>query len=186
MNAKDEFRSNWTKFMAKLKGRLLGMSKNGELTFQAVSEIFDSEREFWLSHYEEGGRWIERFSEQDTTRGDIIRKILANDLHFSKSVKPKSNIAMLRILRIAIGVVVGLLLIRLSPDSWIMKSETLQNLRGWVPYLSAGCGGVIFYFLGLSFDASLVDKGMRKLTNGYLHQLDKFKLSVEAVLSDGE
>ena len=184
MNAKDEFLSNWTKFIAKLKGRLLGMSKNGELTFKAVSEIFDSEREFWLSHYEEGGRWIERFSEQDATKGEIIRNILVNDLQFSGNITPKSNVGVFRIFRIAIGVVVGVLLIRLSPDSWILKSEELLKFRDLIPYFSAGISGVVFYLLGQTFDASLFDKCRYKLIDSYLNQLEKYRLSVETLLDE--
>lgn len=182
MSAKEEFLSNWTKFIAKLKGRLLGMSKNDELAFQVISEILDNEREFWLSHYEEGGRWIERFSEQDAAMGDVIRNIMANDLQFNGSITPKSNIGMHRILRIAIGAVVGFLLIRLSPDSWVLKSKELLKFRDLIPYCSAGICGIVFYLLGQSFDVSLLDKCRYKLIDSYLNQLEKYRLSVESLL----
>ena len=183
MNARDEFSSCWEKFAIKLKGCMLGMLTQRELTFGALTEMLDREREFWMSRYEEGGRWIEHLLEQDPARGEIVRNILTTDLHFSGSISAGVNLGMFRTLRVGIGMVVGFLLVSLSPDSWMMQSETLQNIRGLIPYLSAGCCGVAFYFLGLSFDASLVTKGQRDLIDSYLHQLDKFKLSVESVLS---
>lgn len=184
MNAKDEFLSNWRKFIAKLKGRMLGMSRDNELPLQAISEILDREREFWLSRYEEGGRWIERFSEQDAARCDTIRNILAVDLQFSGNIKPKSNVGVFRIFRIAIGAVVGFLLIRLSPDSWVLKSEALLKCRDFIPYVSAGISGVVFYFLGQTIDASLLDKCRYKLIDSYLSQLEKYRLSIETLLDE--
>lgn len=186
MNAKDEFLSNWEKFTAKLKGRILAMSTQKELTFQVLSETIDYERDFWTSRYEEGGRWIERFSKQNPEKGDIVRSILTHDLHFSGRVNPTSNIGMIRILRILIGIVVGFLLIKLSPDSWIMKSEAFQNFQRLMPYVSAGCGGIVFYFMGLQFDTSLSTKCRRELIEAYMRQLDKFKLSVEMVFSSSD
>ena len=184
MNAKEEFRQNWEAFTDNLKGAMLVMLSQADLSFDRIASALEARREFWNSRQLEGGRWLERYSSLVTEKADLVRKILTEDLKFSQEQERAGAGIALKVLRILVGFILGYVIAKTSPDSWLMRTDMLAEVRGAVPFGAATACAVAFYVLGLPFDRSLSEKRRRGMVESYLRQLDKYKKSVESILDE--
>ena len=162
MNAKEEFRQNWEAFTDNLKGGMLVMLSQADLSFDRIATALEARREFWSSRQLEGGRWLERYSSLSPEKADIVRKVLSEDLKFTQEPERAGAAIALKVLRILVGFILGYVIAKNSPDSWLMRTEMLADVRGAIPFGAATACSIAFYVLGLPFDRSLSEKRQRR------------------------
>ena len=182
MNAKEEFQDNWKKFSTQLKGRML--SFNGK-TFSSsgyFNELLESEREFWSSNLQEGGRWLKDYSEKNPENGKTISGILCKDMCFMDVDSSNANIIMSKVCRVVLGLAIGFSIVSFGDSAWIQKLKESFFMESLLPYFFALLCGIVFYFIGMSVDSALQAQNSHKLIEAYMKQLEKFKLSVESIL----
>ena len=184
MNAKEEFRQNWEAFTDNLKGGMLVMLSQADLSFDRIATALEARRELWSSRQLEGGRWLERYSSLSPEKADIVRKVLSEDLKFTQEPERAGAAIALKVLRILVGFILGYVIAKNSPDSWLMRTEMLADVRGAIPFGAATACSIAFYVLGLPFDRSLSEKRRRGRVESYLRQLDKYKTSIESILDE--
>ena len=90
----EAFKQQWTKFVTKVKGKLIKETKKQALDFELAQQILRDAKDSWASSYEANGRWLSEYNETDYKKGKRIHDILMYDMTFEEQ-KQKKNFLLL-------------------------------------------------------------------------------------------
>lgn len=78
----ERFEKCWGKFITKLKGRMIKQSEQQQLTYPLLKLTLSDAASCWGSEYEENGRWLMQYSEEEPEKGRLIHRILLENMEF--------------------------------------------------------------------------------------------------------
>ena len=87
----EAFKQHWSKFVTKVKGKLIKESKKQPLDCELAQQVLTDAKEGWGSSYEANGRWLSEYNEQDYKKGKRIHDILLHKMTFEE-IEGKNNI----------------------------------------------------------------------------------------------
>lgn len=168
----ENFERLWDKFFVGLKGRIMKKAKNQELTYPLMKLILSDAKSDWETEYEECGRWLIGYMQENPAKGRIVREILTDNMSFKEVHKKPDSLGVAGVLAPLAGAALGF-----GVSSLFGAGIVVKIVSAVVP-------------AGLSFGAvkaiepKMKEKSLSDLIDGYLSQLEKYKNSVLSVLSD--
>ena len=167
-----DFENNWKKFIIKLKGELMEQSKSRPLTFDTADIALTNAATAWTLSYDECGRWLMTYCQNNPEKGALVTEILTKDIHFSKIDPPKGFPEIAKIAIPAAGAAAGFCI------SHFLGASVVVQL------ISTAAPAVLLYPAALSFAQTSESGAQKTLLESYLSQLDKYKTSVLSVIAD--
>lgn len=168
---KENFERLWDKFYVALKGRIMKKAKNQELTYPLMKLILTDAKSDWETEYEECGRWLRKYMEENPAKGRIVCDILT-DMTFREVEKKPDSLGMAGLVAPLAGAALGF-----GISSLFGAGIVIKIVSAVVP------AGLIFGTTKV-IEPKMKDRSMQGLVEGYLSQLEKYKNSVLSVLSD--
>ena len=168
----DNFERLWDVFYVRLKGKIMTKAKNQELTYPLMKLILSDAKSDWTTEYDECGRWLKDYMQENPAKGRIVWEILTDNMSFKEVAKKSDSLGIAGTLAPLAGAALGF---------------------GISPLLGAGIVIKIVSAIvpaGLAFGAvktlepKMKDKSLSDCIDGYLSQLEKYKNSVLSILSD--
>lgn len=168
----EQFEKCWNIFLTRLEGRMMTQSKKQTLTYPFLNLMLSDACLCWGSEYEEGGRWLKKYSEAEPEKGKLIRQILMEEMRFSEiSVKKDTADSWSYAIPIA-GAAAGLGISHVLKAGMAAQAAS-TILPVVILYPSVKAAG--------ENRSARMKKGMMK---EYLSQLDKYRLRVASLLED--
>lgn len=171
MTQKDNFERLWKDFISRLKGQILSQSKQKTLTYSYIKLLLENEVYSWDSDYEECGRWLKTYINENPRSGEMIRDILLNDMTFTE-ITPAKKSDILNYVVPAIGAIAGL------------GISSILNAGIIVKIVSTVVPGAVLYPATKSVSSYINDYNNQKLIDDYIGQLDKYRLSIISVIDE--
>lgn len=169
MTHTENFERLWDNFIVKLKGKLLNVSMQKELTFSYVKLILDNEIYAWDSDYDEEGRWLKQYMNENPREGQLIKEILLDDMSFTEIEPPKKADSLTYIVPV-VGAAAGLGLSSIFNANLIVKAiSTVAPAAILFPTTKT----VLNYFSSYN---------SQTLIDNYIGQLDKYKNSIISII----
>lgn len=168
----DDFKKNWDKFIARLQGQMITQARNGVFTQASFNLILAECSDFWDSRHSEGGRWLEKFEEKYPQKAEMVRNILLNDMKFEGKLADDSKQEYLKYI---------------IPVGSAAAGFAISNIVGANTIVQAVCTvapAVVAYPVTNNVLHAVDDNRKKEMIRNYLSQLDKYRLSMESILTD--
>lgn len=158
----EAFTQQWSKFVTKVKGKLLKETKKQPLDIDIATEVLTDAKACWGSSYEASGRWLNDYSDKDYKKGKKIHDILLYEMCFEE-IKPKKNLLLLLLYLITLACAgAGFLIAMFITPDW-----TIRIISGVIP-------AVLSVFTIRMIITNILIKRKKKLLADYIAQLDDF------------
>ena len=110
MKSKDKvsFEKRWNSFLITLKGKMLKESAKQQITCPLLNLLLYDARLSWESDYDENGRWLKKYKEENPEKGELIQKILLKDMVFTEVKAIKGNSEIINFVIPVVGAFAGL------------------------------------------------------------------------------
>lgn len=168
---KEKFESLWTDFITLVKGKLIDIANKQTLSTPLANLVLIDAAACWTSPYDISGRWLNKLREENPQQGELIYKILTQDMRLSDinsaPVLPRYCNYLIPILGAGIGYVVS---------SSLAASKVVQCISTLLP-------AALLYPAVNQFRDIQKSKNLQLTINAYIAQLDKYYHSIESVLS---
>lgn len=171
-NEIDLFEKNWEQFMTRLRGKILHYAQRQKLTYSLMKLILKDASNGWDSDLEENGRWLMQYCRQNPQEGELVRKILLEDMRFTEMPKEKGDWEILTHAVPVAGAAAGFGLSAMFDARPVMKA------------VCTVAPALLLYPMAKGFEGSVKDRNTQEYIDKYLLQLDKYKKSVIRVLQD--
>lgn len=169
MTQTENFERLWENFISKIKGKLINASMQKKLTFSYVKLILDNEIYAWDSDYDEEGRWLRQYTDENPRCGQLIKEILFNDMSFTEIEPPKKADGLKYAVPI-VGAAAGLGIASIFNANLIVKAiSTVAPAAILFPTTKT----VLSYFS---------DSNSQAMIDSYISQLDKYKNSIISII----
>ena len=169
---KELFEKYWADFQNKLKGKLLRQFEKQECNFK-LAELILSESSLGLySEYDACGRWLKKYSAESPDKGELIRQILLEDMHFTEITSHRGYNEALNYVIPVVGAAAGFGIASVAAADAVVKA------------VSTIAPAAVLYFSTKAVGDSMKDASKRNMIDEYISQLEKYKLSVLNILSD--
>lgn len=168
----ETFEKYWKQFLTRVKGKMMHYAQKQELTYSLLQLILKDASYSWNSNVEGNGRWLIQYSMQNPQGGELIRRILLDDMSFTEISKEKENWEML---------------VHAAPVAGAAAGYGVSSVLGAGPIVKAVftiAPALLLYPTARGFGESVRDKSTEEYIEKYLFQLDKYKKSVISVLQD--
>lgn len=170
---RERFEANWQKFTTQLRGQMMIEAKKQKLTYPMLKLMLASHVGYWDSRQKEGGRWLDAYEAANPEKGALVREILVKDMCFSEEEDSRSQTDIWKYAVPVGGAAAGFAI-----------SHALGAAAG-VQAVATVAPAVIGYPLAGSLSGSARERGKKELLDRYMAQLQKYKKSVESILSSG-
>ena len=167
----EAFKQQWTKFLTKVKGKLIKETKKQPLDFALAQQTLRDAKESWTSSYEANGRWLSEYSESDYKKGKRIHDILMYDMTFEEQ-KQKKNILLLLLYLIPL-VCAG--------AGFLIAMFFTSNLS--IRISSAAIPAVLTVFTVRMIVANIKANRKKKLLANYLEQLEDYSQQIIDIIN---
>lgn len=171
MSYRQDFELVWDKFVVNLKGRMNESLKRDELNLSRANLLLKDSALCWFDQYNVVGKWPVKYSKNYPDKGALILSILQDDMVFKVEVKDTSPDNMKLILALAGAVAGGVISLLLFP------SLIVRIIGIIVP-------GIVFYLGYDAYQKASRDKICKKIIDGYVEQLSKYKTSIVNVIEN--
>ncbi len=168
----EEFEKYWKKFITQLQGQIMTQAQQGILIHSALNLTLADCVGFWDSKYSEGGRWLDKYEAQYPKKADMIRDILLKDMRFTDEGEYTSKYNALRYLIPAGSAAAGFAISGFS-EAGMLARAACTILPAAVAY------PITTNILNMK-----ADDEKKELIQAYMKQLDKYKLSIERILTE--
>lgn len=168
----ERFQKYWARFTTQLKGMLITQAKNETLSCSVLNLLLADSIEFWDSHHAEGGRWLEQLENENPQKGSLVREVLVNDMKFEDASETVSGNDLIKYV-----LPVGSALAGFAISHFAGASRAVQALCTVAP-------AAIAYPVANNMFQTARDQKKKAIIQGYMDQLDKYRLAVESILQD--
>lgn len=168
----ERFKTLWDHFITRLHGQMLHATVKQHLTGPMMQLMLADGVDFWDSRQQEGGRWLDQYETANPQKGARIRSILVKDMSFSIEEDAKSRAGILKLALPLGSAAAGLLVSHLSGASAAIR------------IISTVAPTVVSYPIAVSLIDAQNSSTSKSLIQNYLNQLEKYRQSVESVLSE--
>lgn len=167
------FEKNWEQFMTRLRGKIMHYAQRQKLTSSLMKLILKDASNSWDSDKEENGRWLMHYCRQNPQGGELVRRILLEDMDFTEVPERKGN---------------GEILTHVVPVAGAAAGFGISSAMGATTVAKAVftiAPALLLYPAAKGFSGSVRDRNAEEYIDRYLLQLDKYKKSVVSVLREG-
>lgn len=164
------FEKQWEQFMTRIQGRIMHYAQTQELSYSLMKLILKDVSNSWDSDLDGNGRWLKQYCRQNPQKGELIRRILLEDMGFTEVSKDKDNWGML---------------VHAVPVAGAAAGFGLSSVLGAGPVIktvSTIAPALLLYPAARGFGGSVKDRRTEEYIDKYLLQLDKYKKSVTSIL----
>lgn len=169
---RDRFEKLWDKFFARLKGKILAQADKQELTYPLMKLILADAKSDWMSEYDEGGRWLRDYMNENPAKGRLVYDILTDNISFSEVQKKSDSTGVVGLVAPLAGAALG------------FGVSSIFNAGVVVKIISAVVPAGLLFGTTKAMEPKLRHKRKQEQIDAYLSQLDKYKFSVISILSD--
>lgn len=166
----DSFENVWDGFIVKFKGKLLKQSNNGNLNYSEVNLVFKDMVLSWSIKTDIEGKWLMDYAVLNPKKGELIKKILAEDMTIKEIAKTKIP-EFLKYVVPFFGAAAGLGISSVCDASIAVKA------------ISTIAPAVVLYPSANTVLNALKIRNNEKLIEEYISQLDKYKQSIISIIS---
>ena len=166
----EQFENLWEIFISKFKGSLTVDFKNQKISYPLLKIALNDAKSSWESRYDEAGVWMANLMEEHPEKGNLVRKILTEDMKFTEFPEKKPLPPYIGSAAGLAGGAAGYFIAQIFTNNWILK-----GVASAVPF--AMIVGAVKVMEKKSASAC-----EQKMINDYIAQLDKYKNSVCSVL----
>lgn len=170
-NELETFNGLWESFATALKGALLDLSKKDELDLDHAQIALAEQIMSWQNDYTTEGRWIKKLISEDEAWGNLVKKILTNDMKFDELPKVQNK----RIGTILGAIGGGALGYGVTAAADINSAAIIAST-----VVATAIGGVV----GNGIDNKNKNQAIEKTINGYMEQLDTYYHAVVNALNN--
>ena len=174
MSNVSDFEKYWNKFTTKLKGALMGQMRNQPLTHSAASIVLSDIAMAWSLSYDDCGRWLLEYTQENPEKGAIITQILTQDMGFTEIPESKNFPEIAKIAAPAAGAVLGF-----GISHFLNASILIQAISTIAP-------AALIYPVTKNLGESVKTAKQEILLNDYMEQLEKYRKSVLSVINEYE
>lgn len=165
-----DFEKKWNKFITKLKGSLIELSEQQQISYANTSIIFDEVASCWSLSYDECGRWLADLAKTDARKGELVKTILTKDLKLEEIPTSKPFPLAARIGVPVIGAAVG------------FGFSHFLGAPIWGQIVSTAVPAVLLFPVMNVVAGTKERDDQNKQISSYIEQLDKYKKSIISVL----
>lgn len=165
---RDQFDTQWERFMTTLKGKIISHSANHPVTCPHLNILLREARLCWESDYETTGRWLKKVKTQYPEQGQMIHQILLRDMIFQEIPNKAGSSERWNLLIPAAGAVTGLTV------SSLMHANALVRVLATV-----APAGLLYASMKVTNPKSVQKQ---RLAEEYFAQLETYRLSVCSIL----
>ncbi len=166
-----QFQRNWEHFITILQSDLKQSSQDQKVNYNMAKIALSIHSEYWDTKEKDGGRWIYELEKENPEEANLIRNILLKDMRFSEEVSSDSLNASLKFIVPIGSAVTGFAL---------SKAFGANNV---VRIISTIVPAAVAYPITNNMIDVHGENQKEETIQSYLSQLDKYKLSIESVLS---
>lgn len=166
----NSFENVWNSFIVKFKGKLLSQSNNGNLNYSEVNLVFKDMVLSWSIKTDMEGKWLADYAFSNPEKGELIKKILAEDMTIKKIDKPKTP-EFLKYIVPFVGAAAGLCISSVCDAGIAVKA------------ISTIAPAVVLYPSANTVLNTLKIRNNENLIEEYISQLDKYKQSIISIIS---
>lgn len=167
---RDSFEKQWEKFLTSLKGKILKESSKQQLTYPLLNLLLRDARLCWESDYDENGRWLKKYKEENPEKGELIYNILLEDMVFTEIKPAKGNSEIMNYALPVVGAVAG------------FGISSLLHANAIIKAVSTIAPAALLYTTTKSVGTNKKDNSTKQLIDAYIAQLDKFKVSIISII----
>jgi len=124
----------------------------------------------WESDYDENGRWLKKYKEENTEKGKMIYDILLEDMIFTEINSAKGNNEVMNYIIPVVGAVAG------------FGISSLLHANAIVKAVSTIAPAVLLYATTKSVGMNRKDNSTKQMIDAYIAQLDKYKVSIISII----
>ena len=172
MSNVSDFEKYWKKFTTKLKGALMEQTKNQPLSYSSASIVLSDVAMAWSLSYDDCGRWLLGFTQENPDKGAIITRILTQDMKFTEIPESKDFPEIAKIAAPVFGAVLGF-----GISHFLNASILIQAISTIAP-------AALIYPVTKNLGASVKIAKQEILLHDYMEQLEKYRKSVLSVISE--
>ena len=167
-----EFESYWDRFTDRLRGTLMNESKKQTISYSVASILLSDALMSWSLSYDDCGAWLLRLKSEDPRKGELVSRILSNDIKFTEIEPKKVMPPAAKVLAPAAGAALGFGI------SHALGAGILVQI------ISTVLPAALIYPATNSVGNMMAENNKSAIIDDYMAQLDKYKKSVISVLSD--
>lgn len=167
----NDFHKYWRKYASQLRGQLMNQAKNGTLQNATANLVLSGSIAFWDDRHSEGRKWLERLEDEQPEKAQTIQNILLKDMRFQDLEAKKDYSQFLKV-----GIPIGGAVVGFAISKGTGAALPVQTL------LTAGLA-LVGYPVASNMAAAARDTAEKNAIDAYMHQLEKYKLSVENILN---
>lgn len=169
---RDRFEKLWDKFFARLKGKILREADKQELTYPLMKLILTDAKSDWMSEYDEGGRWLRDYMNENPAKGRLVYDILTDNMSFCEVAKKSDSMGLVSLVAPLAGAALG------------FGISSIFNAGVVVKIISTVVPAGLIFGTTKAMEPKFKNKRKQEHMEAYFNQLEKYKLSVISVLSD--
>ena len=166
-----DFKKCWEKFSSQLQGQLITKAKSNTLQTASANLALSDSVSFWDDRYAEGRKWLDGLSVKNAEKAKLIEEILLDDMQFQTLAEQKSNDKLLKYGIPMGGAVMGFVVSKAIGTALPGRAVLMGGMA------LAGCP------LGKGMASASRDGAKKKMIDEYMQQLEKYRLSVERILT---
>ncbi len=171
-NAKEDFEKYWGKFITQLKGRLMAVSKNQKLSYHIAKLQLTDIAANWDSEYEESGRWLIQYCNENPEKGQLVREVLLEQMCFSE-IQPKKDYSEVMNYAIPVaGAIAGFGISKLAHAKTVVRA------------VSTIAPTVLLYPSAKAVGTTLNQNSKAELLDEYILQLEKYHQGVISIIDE--
>lgn len=168
---KEKFESLWADFITLFKGKLIEVSNKQTLSASLARLILADAASTWSSDYEINGRWLQKFTQEEPRKAELIREIIEKDMTLQE-IDKKSELPMycdiiLPFATAGIGFAVSY---------YLGYGKLAQACSALIP-------GALMYPAIKKFRNTQIKNNKQNAIDQYISQLDKYYNSIISILS---
>lgn len=165
---RDQFDTQWERFLTTLEGKIISHSANHPITCPHLNILLREARLCWESDYETAGRWLKKVKAQYPEQGKLIHQILLRDMIFQEIPEKAGSSELWNLLIPVAGAITGL-----TVSSLLHASTLVRVLSTVAP------AGLLY---GAMKVANPKAAQKQRLTEDYFAQLETYRQSVCSIL----
>lgn len=168
---KETFEELWTDFLNLVKGKLITAAKRQTLSTALANLILSDAGGLWTDEYSIYGSWMVQLARNDSSKAELVKEILHEDMRFSDVEKSKILPTYCNYLIPGVGSCAGY-----AMSCYFELGKIAQLSSVLLP-------AVLLYPVVKIFRYNQIGLAIDKCIESYMMQLDKYKNSVLSILA---
>lgn len=168
---KEKFEILWDDFTTLVKGKLITTATKQTLSAPLAKLILSDAAGSWGDEYSTYGRWLQLFSQKESSKAELIREVLLKDLRFTEISSPNILPDYCNYLIPGLGALAGY-----TTSVYFDMGRISQVATVLLP-------AVLLYPAVKKFRTNQSKMAIDKTIDAYMEQLEKYKNSVLSILS---